>query len=369
MSKPRRGFTLIELLVVIAIIAVLIALLLPAVQAAREAARRAQCTNNLKQLGLAALNFESSNSTLPPGIGPNPVNIAGSRANVLAYMLQYLEQGSLYNAWNFTIDSNSQLANQTARTTQVPAYICPSDGPAGYCLDPGNTGRNCGKNDYMASIGNTAGQWYNCTNPSGQTVCPGVTETNSAFIGTFNVTIDFSQPQFLGGTTGTPNPTFLQALGCTMASITDGTSNTSLFGETICSRLPNAGGGGQNVSTFDITDAVTYTTFAAPLQTPPAGCLTLGGTIVTYRGLQYYRFLTATTNFSHIVPPNYQKYDCGDINSFEAGFNSARSYHPGGVNIGFADGSVHFIKNSISMNTWRALGSKGGGEVIDASSY
>ncbi|HEY2157980.1 MAG TPA: DUF1559 domain-containing protein, partial [Isosphaeraceae bacterium] len=94
-TRPhRQGFTLIELLVVIAIIAVLIALLLPAVQSAREAARRAQCVNNLKQLGLASANFESSNGSFIPGSGPYPVG-GGGRANVLAQILTFMEQASL----------------------------------------------------------------------------------------------------------------------------------------------------------------------------------------------------------------------------------------------------------------------------------
>src|SRR5271154_6796781 len=131
----RRGFPLIELLVVIAIIAVLIALLLPAVQAAREAARRAQCTNNLKQLGLAAANFESSNGTLPPTWGPYPyASNGGSRVNFLAVMMPFIEQGALFNAWNLTVDSNgggSLEVNETARLTQVSAYLCPSDPSSG----------------------------------------------------------------------------------------------------------------------------------------------------------------------------------------------------------------------------------------------
>src|SRR6201995_1292389 len=111
--RKVRGFTLIELLVVIAIIGVLIALLLPAVQSAREAARRAQCTNNLKQLGLAAANFEAANETYPPGYGPFPVTaittctgspLSACRINVLGQLLPYMEQSQLYSAFNTQVD-------------------------------------------------------------------------------------------------------------------------------------------------------------------------------------------------------------------------------------------------------------------------
>ena len=141
-NRPRRGFTLIELLVVIAIIAVLIGLLLPAVQAAREAARRAQCVNNLKQLGLALHNYISASNVLPPGrIWPStgtsfPTIFAGAQNTTwFCLMLPLIEQGNLGNAFNFTLGSegpNAPLplgffANSTLAQTKMAMFQCPSD--------------------------------------------------------------------------------------------------------------------------------------------------------------------------------------------------------------------------------------------------
>jgi prepilin-type N-terminal cleavage/methylation domain-containing protein/prepilin-type processing-associated H-X9-DG protein len=366
--RRSRGFTLIELLVVIAIIAVLIALLLPAVQAAREAARRAQCVNNLKQMGLAALNFESTYTTLPPNWGPYPYNTAGggSRVNFLAVMMPFIEQGALYNAWNLTVDSNgggSLEVNETARITQVSAYLCPSDPGGGYCGDVGGSNIPCGQTNYFASIGNTAGQFYST----------GVTyqETNSAVIGLFNVQYDMSQPQYLGTGTTNPNPLYQQLLACKLASILDGTSNTAMFAETIRSNYPAA----QSSANWPSLATASYLypiqnggTMNPPYQVPPAVCLSVTSRLIGYRGLEYYRFIVECTNYCHALVPNAKTPDCGD-SSISVAFMAARSWHNGGVNCGFADGSVRFIKNAINPNTWRALGSKAGSEVVDASSY
>ena len=161
--RSLRGFTLIELLVVIAIIAVLIALLLPAVQSAREAARRAQCTNNLKQIGLAMHNYNTANNTFPPGTSAtfNPLNVNNGGSLCMAWsswsaqslMLPYLEQTPIYNAANFMLDpiNDPQGYNTTAFFTKINAFLCPSDGNAGQ----GQSGTNAMLNSYYASIGTT----------------------------------------------------------------------------------------------------------------------------------------------------------------------------------------------------------------------
>jgi prepilin-type N-terminal cleavage/methylation domain-containing protein/prepilin-type processing-associated H-X9-DG protein len=365
--RPRAGFTLIELLVVIAIIAVLIALLLPAVQAAREAARRAQCVNNLKQLGLAAHNFESGNGTLPPDWGPYPYIGGGSRVNFLAIIMPYLEQGALYNAWNLQVDSNgggSLEVNETARITQVSSFLCPSDPGGGSCGDVGGSNIPCGQTNYFANQGFTGAQFYN----SGQTY----QETNSQFIGPFSVQIDQGQPQTINGQ---PNPQYQRLIACTIAGITDGTSNTAMFAETIRSNYAGAQSSANWPSLASAMQGNGYLypiqnggTLTAPYQLTPASCQTLTSRLLAYRGLEYYRFIVETTNYCHSQPPNVRMPDCGD-SSISIGFNYARSWHSGGVNVVFCDGSVKFIKNTINPTTWAALGTRAGGEVVSSDAY
>ena len=368
MNRSKRlGFTLIELLVVIAIIAVLIALLLPAVQAAREAARRSQCVNNLKQLGLGSLNFESTYSRLPPVWSPYPgASAGGSRVNVFAYLMPFLEQGALFNTWNLMVDSNGGSAccgkfNQTARLTQVGGYLCPSDGAGGTQLDPGGSGVACARNNYFASMGDTAGQYA----PGGP--ASSLAETNVSRLGLFHVRYENGQPQWLDAAKTQPNPSYQACQGAAISEITDGTSNTAMFSEIKRSRFNSA-----SVPAIDQANQIDPVQLAPSagftLQNPvPGGCTTISSRL-NYRGNQYYRTIPETTNYTHTVPPNNPKVDCGD-SAIVAAHIAARSYHSGGVNVGFADGSVKFIKDSISMPTWRALGTRAGGEVISSDAF
>ncbi|HEY2158692.1 MAG TPA: DUF1559 domain-containing protein [Isosphaeraceae bacterium] len=362
-SRIRAGFTLIELLVVIAIIAVLIALLLPAVQAAREAARRAQCTNNLKQMALAALNFESTYSQLPPGYGPYPQypSGGGGRANPKVLILPFLENANTYNAFNLAWNLNvyqTSGPNYTAQDQVVSSYNCPSD-PSTAKVTSGNS--TAGYSNYMASTGGTAAQLYNsydCQNPpkliSGS-------ETNATFLGAFNVTI---------------NCTTITSM-VTMATITDGTSNTGMFAETKKSQW--AAGSvaswyqGRTPYSMDMVYLYSTTDPAWSNQVWPPLCGNWDNSqvidLISYRGGEYYRNLPMTANYSHTIPPNFNSYDCGNFPDFNGSHAAARSYHPGGANAAFCDGSVRFFKNTINPKTWLALGTRGAGEVISADAY
>jgi len=362
MARPNRrrlGFTLIELLVVIAIIAVLIALLLPAVQSAREAARRAQCTNNLKQMALAALTFESANGELPPGCAPNPPG-GGGRANVQALILPFIEGGNVYNAFNFSVSMNTYGAaslNNTAQTQLVATYICPSDGSqARFTAAPGT---QLGYSNYMASLGGSASQYYGGTFAA--------EETNSAFVGAFNVRIN--------ETALVNTPDYQKVISRTqMSAFIDGTSNTGMFAETKRSNYTGATGlyTGRTPYSLDMVYIMSATDPTWSNQVISPLCANWDNSqvldLIGYRGGEYYRFLPMTENYTHTITPNYKANDCGN-NSYYGAHQAARSYHPGGANTAFCDGSVHFVKDSINPATWFALGTRAGGEIVSSDAY
>jgi prepilin-type N-terminal cleavage/methylation domain-containing protein/prepilin-type processing-associated H-X9-DG protein len=353
----RQGFTLIELLVVIAIIAVLIALLLPAVQAAREAARRSQCVNNLKQLGLGIMNYESTNGALPPAFSHYPGDPAITPGKSAAFgmkarILPFIEQQALFNAINFGFAWNNWQTytgyyNSTVYAASVKTFLCPSDGNlpgvtrGGATIAPTNYGNNLGTS-----------RSFN----GGQLDGPAYAIDTSAY--------------------GSP---------VRIASVTDGTSNTAIFSEWIKgkgSTAKNPPRGPQVVYTSTASfsasggkysPAITGT-LGATLQMLNGTCQSTSTPVWDKKGYAWCDdWMGGGGGYTHIMAPN--KPSC--VYSNEVGNGSPQpdhglvgpsSNHSGGVNMGFLDGSVHFIKNSINLQTYGALGTKAGGEVISSDS-
>jgi prepilin-type N-terminal cleavage/methylation domain-containing protein/prepilin-type processing-associated H-X9-DG protein len=346
----RRGFTLIELLVVIAIIAVLIALLLPAVQAAREAARRAQCVNNLKQLALAVQNYHDVNGALPPTAicsSANASNVCFGRTpdfSVKARLLPFLEQTPIYNALNTSLITFSP-DNITGRFSRVATFVCPSDGS-----EP----------TVSVTIGTFTG------------TLPSTNYPNT--IGTFApeaATGIVDGPAYYPGATS-PTSTLV-----TLAAIIDGTSNTVIFSEFVRFR----GGTGNGVWQI-YQDTLDSAKVATPLRTLAANCqaavvIAPAATGVAsddgMKGVDWlYQHCGAGGCYSHINTPN--KKACYFAGSKTAGHPTstmigASSMHPGGANVAFLDGSVRFVKDTVSQTTWWAIATKAGGEVVSADSF
>jgi prepilin-type N-terminal cleavage/methylation domain-containing protein/prepilin-type processing-associated H-X9-DG protein len=354
-SFRRRGFTLIELLVVIAIIAVLIALLLPAVQSAREAARRIQCTNNLKQLGLAAMNYESANGCYPSNATffisqPNAQQPGGGEdMGVFVRMLPFFEQSTLFNAYN-SLTTVTHPSNITIAGVNIAALQCPSDPTVSNKI-------NLSGPDPLGYASTLGGEW-NYVLP------PGTWYQSQTSYGCMTGPIVHIATGAMG---------IIYDLGTTkIAGVTDGTSNSMLFSETALGWVPSS---------------------------------------VVQANLIYNIWNKAATTDSEYAP-NPRRYvsmsysGLGDIADF-----AASSMHPGGLNVGFADGSVRFIKDSISswsnvaanqygapssyytmgvsitsysplslseslswtaaaqLGVWQALSTRAGGEVISSDSY
>lgn len=349
-KKSRSGFTLIELLVVIAIIAVLISLLLPAVQSAREAARRAQCVNNLKQIGLAIHNYESSFSIFPPGAmstAPSQGWGAWSNNGVTwrVLILPQMEGNNNYNAFNFSLQEGQQGDScLTVWVATFPAFLCPSDGDH----DNGFRPLNVANGQYpmfnppsankvpIVNYNMSFGDNYAIGNLANGGVNPWETPCSGPIAG---------QPQ-IGhpGFWGTTFDCAITATGAgrmrgfsdyrtmntaTIASVTDGLSNTILVGEALPAEDANN-------EFWTATSAGSGTTLPINLSTKnPTGGF-------------------GTSDFTSRI-------------SYAArGF---KSRHPGGANFLFADGSVKFLKASIGKATYAALGSRNGGEVISADAY
>jgi prepilin-type N-terminal cleavage/methylation domain-containing protein/prepilin-type processing-associated H-X9-DG protein len=328
----RRGFTLIELLVVIAIIAVLIALLLPAVQAAR----RSQCTNNLKQIGLGVLNYESTHGSFPPGEKGCCWGTWG------VFILPYVEQQALFNAWNSygnntssaaAFDTNLRyygVANTTVTSTRVNNYVCPSD-PSG-----GTRRTNSARyHNYVVNYGQTdqaQTTTYTIPNPANKNILAQFMGAPFTDIGSPNIDIT-------GYALG-----FNKLPTMTMASITDGVSNTLMASEL---RIANPQNDNDLRGFTWWGPSASFNTILTPNSTFP-DALGNGGCAVQN-------------------PPCNSGYKPAGAKDNVVYFG-ARSYHPGGVNASMCDGSVRFIKNSINLLTWMGAGTTQGGEIISADS-
>jgi len=338
-GQRRPGFTLIELLVVIAIIAVLIALLLPAVQSAREAARRAQCVNNLKQIGLGLANYESANGSFPPGTityqeRPLDCSTAQRGFTAQALILPYLEQQAAFNAINFSWAAGGAMpagsagaVNRTGLISQINSYICPSDFRQ-IPYEPSESLNGYAQTSYAGVAGTVDifRWWCNCP---GIVCCSGLCNGAAEIVG---------------------DGPFLKNWTYRIADMTDGSSNILFYGET--ARFKN-----DPDKIFNSWSRGLWFGSALSGVTRPQGLAT-----------------TVPKINAAMVNPDVPTTDpvawASDARNLGMGQFGFRSQHPGGANFVMGDGSVRFIKETIDViRVFRPLSTRAGGEVISADAY
>jgi prepilin-type N-terminal cleavage/methylation domain-containing protein/prepilin-type processing-associated H-X9-DG protein len=328
-QKKRPAFTLVELLVVIAIIGVLVGLVLPAVQSAREASRRAHCSNNVRQLSLAASNYVSTYDCFPLGRNQSGEDVWSAHARLLPYM----EEAATFKRINFNTTPGN-AANAQVCQTVVNTFLCPSDNNRMNFADPANDNQYpWAKNNYRGNAGNDTGEWVSATNQ----------EQN--------------------------NGIFLTAVQVRLCQITDGLSCTALFSEGVLGDVDDT-----NIETpgdwfrVELTNKTSAQVYQACLTvTPVSGA----GSQFSRAGRNWVRGNYVTTRYNHIMPPNTLsavRCSSGNVKSDQindnGGATTASSRHPGGVNLSMADASVHFVSNDIDISVWQAIGSRNGGETV-----
>jgi prepilin-type N-terminal cleavage/methylation domain-containing protein/prepilin-type processing-associated H-X9-DG protein len=337
--KRVLGFTLIELLVVIAIIAILIGLLVPAVQKVREAAARMSCQNNLHQIALANMNYESTFRVFLPGVGKNGC----CWGTWMIPVLPFVEQDSLFkNYTNFGgLDPNGRYGNNTGTgptpngnrfvcTNRLKTFTCPSDIPQVWLTG----GTNLTKHNYVLNAGNTT--FYQVNLPFGCTGGPGCTIFGGAPFGWYENSDLVNDSTFPWTTPPSDPAQGKMGKQRRVTDITDGTSNTLMASETIQGRSNDLRGftwwgGGAG-----------FTTFLSPNSTQRD--VITGGICVSLTTPLMPCTTTSTASAARLM--------------------GARSLHTQGVNVALCDGSARFISNSINYNTWQALGTAAGGDVL-----
>ncbi|MDX2035076.1 MAG: DUF1559 domain-containing protein [Isosphaeraceae bacterium] len=320
-AAVRGGFTLIELLVVLVIISVLTGLLLPAVQSARGAARRVRCANNLKQIALALAGYEAAWNRYPPRRLTRM--LPGGFANFTSTqsaLLPYMEQGPLYDAINFQMilntfaDLDRPNVNATVASTTIGTFLCPDDGLATL---------HRGALNYRANAGTCVG----CV------------------------------PDVDDGL-------FITDIGTPAASVTDGLSHTLAFSEKLVGTRTGPYSPGRDWIEWELpfgrTPGRSWIPICASLSSAeiPLAKFDAGASWLLAGGVYSLFFV--------LTPPNTPVPDCGWRLDLGAGVFSARSLHPGRVAGAMADGSVRWFSSTIAPATWTALGTRNGGEVIDA---
>jgi prepilin-type N-terminal cleavage/methylation domain-containing protein len=369
-ARSRRAFTLVELLVVIAIIGVLVALLLPAIQAAREAARRTQCVNNVKQMALAAANYESAKGYFPPGrlipdwvragstteaAGTNYEGVAAADKtgfySVHIWLLPYMEATNVFNLIDFKIAQVKKMTNPTnphlsAYSTAQSLFICPSDS---------NTERITSENNYRSNFGGST--------PAGGARSAGVYTArptdpwDCAGNGAFSI-----------GTKGLGADNFV-----------DGLSNTAFFAERT---KGSARALSDNVSISDIVTSPSRPSSPVPVDQFFQECQNNVPQISQFNFMAAGRWPPGedwsngwpfagydSTQYNHVAPPNWQGYDCGSISAIpdtphEFAIVAARSEHPGSVVVAFGDGHTDIVNDGVDLAVWRAVGSRNGEESV-----
>ena len=369
MRHRQRAFTLIELLVVIAIIGVLIALLLPAVQAAREAARRAQCNNNLKQIGIALHNYHSSVNSFPVGfLFPGVPSPTGSNAqgipdlhwrwSVLAQRSPYLEQVAVYNAINFHWPiapgpgASGPFAgfpaykpfpvNTTAMTTKVGVFLCPSDGADPHATLP----------DGVSDFG-----------PTNYHFCAGDGQPGSGHVGDAGDITNGAPPADGAFILGPPQ---------SMATLLDGSSGTVAGSEQLigpaAGTITTVAGAGSGPS--DPRRGAVFVATAPLPDLPAGGCNTMIAGWRLDKGYAWWDGDYRSGLYNHYLSPNSKIYDCWQSSPpHDPAIKAARSNHPGGVNVLFCDGHSAFVKDGISLANWRAISTRASGEIVSGDAY